>query len=593
MKRFILSAICIGVPFLGCQKTSRPAENSKPPEYIALQQAAERFSPSIGAYGGEMVLSMLSEPVSFNPIIATDPVTLELVRHQYEGLVRINGVTLKPEPGLAASWDASSDGLVWKFYIRPGVQWSDGTAFSAFDVEFTFNNLVFNDSIFPNPSRDLFTIKGKRPSVEVVDNLTVRFTLPCAYAPFLRLMTQEILPKHKYSTFGRRGGRFAGALNIQTPPDSMVGTGPFLLENFVSSQKAVFKKNPLYWRKDSAGNRLPYLDRLVYMLVLDRGTEKTRMLRKELDCFSGTGEDLADLQKDNGGDFSIVRCGPASGSSFLVFNQNTGKDEKTGKPYVDPVKQAWFRCEAFRQAVACALDKQRMIDTALCGQGYAQWSPMSPAEGPFFCPEVARYDFDTARARSLLAGAGFKDGNRDGIVEDSGGRAVEFSIITNQGNSVREKIAALAVKNLEQLGFKVQLHAMEFGEMIARIDKPPFAWEAAFLGLSGAVDPNAFFSVWRSSSDRHMWFPRQKSPSTPWEAAIDSIFEAGCAEPDENKRIALYGRWQRLAAEKLPFIYTVAPERIISISRAFKNVNPSVTGGVLHNIEWIYIDKKS
>jgi peptide/nickel transport system substrate-binding protein len=198
-----------------------------------LQQAAEKFSPTIGTYGGEMVLSMLSEPVSFNPIIATDPVTLELVRHQYEGLVRINGVTLKPEPCLAASWDQSPDGLVWTFHIRPGVEWSDSTPFTAYDVAFTFENLVFNDSINPNPARDLFTINGKKPSIDVVDTLTLRFTLPSRYTPFLRLLTQEILPKHKYSTFGRHSGRFAGALSAQTPPDSMIGTGPFVLVNLI------------------------------------------------------------------------------------------------------------------------------------------------------------------------------------------------------------------------------------------------------------------------------------------------------------------------------------------------------------------------
>lgn len=592
MKLIFRILIFVGILFAGCQKGSKPAESLKPPDYIALQQAAERFSPAIGAYGGEIVLSMLSEPVSFNPITATDPVTLELVGRQYEGLVSINGVTLKPEPCLASSWDTSPGGREWTFHIRKGVLWSDSTPFSAYDVEFTFKSLVFNDSIFPNPSRDLFVIQGKRPSIEVVDNLTIKFALPSPYAPFLRLMTQAILPQHKYSTFGRRG-RFGSALNIQTPPDSMVGTGPFLLETFVSSQKAVFKKNPLYWRKDSVGNRLPYLDRLVYLLVLDRGSEKNRILRKELDYFTGTGEDISDLQKNGGSDNSVFRCGPASGSTFIVFNQNTGKDDRTGKPYVDPVKQQWFRSEAFRKAIAHALDRQRLIDTVLCGQGYPQWSPMSPAEGPFFFPQVARYDFDTTKSRALLAGAGFSDINHDGIIEDSSGHAVEFSIITNQGNTVREKVAAMIAKNLEQLGFKIHLQPADFGDVIGRMDKPPYAWDAALIGLSGAVDPSAFSSIWRSSGDRHMWFPRQKNPSTPWEAAIDSIFEAGYTEMDENKRITLYSRWQQIAADKVPLIYTVVPERIIFISRKFKNINPSITGGVLHNLEWIFVDKKS
>ena len=536
---------------------------------------------------------MLSEPVSFNPITATDPTTLELIRHHYEGLVRVNPLTLKPEPCLAKSWEASPDGLVWTFHIRDGVQWSDAAPFSAYDVEFTFKDLIFNDSLNPNLARDLFTIRGKRPTVEAVDSMTVRFTLPTPYAPFLRAMTQEILPKHKYGISVRRG-QFASALSIQSPPDSMPGTGPFLLELFVSSQKAVFKKNPRYWQKDGAGNRLPYLDRLVYMLLLDRSVEKSRMLRGELDYYTATGDDTADLQKDKGqGAFSVFYCGPASGSNFLFFNQNTGKDPKTGKPYVDPIKQAWFRNEAFRKAIAFALDKQSMIDTALGGRGYAQWSPMSPSEGPFFSADVARYEFDTTKARALLVKAGFRDVNNDGIVEDSGGHPVEFSFWTNPGNSIREKIAAVILKDLQRLGFKVQYQTLGFFDLLNRIDKPPYAWDAALFGLSGATEPNLFASIWRSSGDRHMWFPGQKTPSTPWEAAIDSIFDAARGELDENKRAAFYGRWQQIAADKLPFIYTVVPERIICISRKFKNINPSMTGGVLHNLEWIFVEKKS
>jgi peptide/nickel transport system substrate-binding protein len=520
---------------------------------------------------------MLSEPVSFNPVTATDPATRELLSRQYEGLVRINPLTLKPEPCLAKSWETSADGLLWTFHLRDSTQWSDGTAFTAYDVEFTFRNLILNDSINPNPSRGLFTVRGKKPTVEAVDSATVRFTLPFPQASFLRLLTQEILPKHKYGALIRKG-QFAGALTIQTPPDSMTGTGPFILELFVSSQKAVFRKNPLYWQKDGAGKRLPYLDRLVYLFLLDRGSEKLRMQRGELDYFMTTSEDMADLRKNNDAPFSVFSCGPASGSTVLFFNQNTGCHPKTGNPYVDPVKLAWFRNESFRKAVSLALDRQSIIDSVFGGRGYCQWSPMSPSEGPYFCAEANRCDYDTAKARELLALAGFRDGNNDGIVEDSAGRPVEFSFITNQGNGGREKIAAMIVRNLEKLGFRVQFQTLGFGELLGRIDTPPHAWEAALIGLSGAADPGSCGELWLSSGAHHL---------------IDSIFYAANGELDENKRIALFAGWQRIAADKLPLIYTVVPERIICISRKFKNVNPSVTGGVLHNLEWMYIQPKT
>jgi peptide/nickel transport system substrate-binding protein len=515
--------------------------------------------------------------------------TAEFTKYMYEGLVHINSVTLKPEPGLAASWKVSPDGLAWVFSIRPGVVWSDSVPFTAYDAEFTFNSLILNDSINPNSARDIFTIDGKKPEVKALDSMTIRFTLPVLYAPFLRAMAQEILPRHKYEKFVKDNS-FSGALGVLTSPDSMVGTGPFLVQTCIPSQKVVFKRNPRYWKKDSAGNRLPYLSRIVYTIVLDQNTELARFKRREIDYIKAKGEDYASLVKDQShGNYSVYRLGPASGSYFVFFNQNSAADPKTGKSYVDSVKSSWFRCRKFRQGVAYALDKQSMINTVMNGLGYPQWGPMSPSEGFFYNPDVSAYPFDTLKAKATLAEAGFSDKNKDGVLEDSAGRPVEFSLFTNSGNVVRTKLAEIICKNLSAVGMKVHFQHLDFGILTDRIDNPPFAWDAALLALTGNVEPHFGKNVWQSSGYLHMWFPGQKTPSAPWEARIDGIFAAGCRELDENKRKALYDEWQRIAADQLPLIYTVLPEQIFCIANKFKNVNPSVTGGLLHNIERLYI----
>jgi peptide/nickel transport system substrate-binding protein len=590
MKRLMRVFACGAIVFFGCEKSRKPSPVVLTADYLALQQAAERFTPAIGGYGGELVLPLLSEPSSLNPLTATDPAAAELTRHMYEGLVRIDGVTLKPRPGLAQSWDMSPDGLSWTFHIRQGLQWSDGAAFSADDVEFTFNSLVLNDSINPNPSRDLFIIDGVKPVIKVMDSLTIRFTLAAPHAPFPRKMSQEILPRHKLLRSMQRGMFFA-ALRLQTPPDSFVGMGPFMPELVVPSQKIIFKRNPLYWQKDSAGNRLPYLDRIVYMKVPNHGAEVQRFKRGELDYLMAAGDDCAGLEKDSAkGHYTIHRIGPATGSSFLIFNQNSGVEKISGKSYGDSVKLSWFRNTAFRKAVAYGLDKQTMLRTAMNGMGFPQWSPMSPADGFFYNPDVARYDYDTAKAKEVLRSAGFSF-RADGACVDAGGHPVDFSFATSGGNVMRAKIADAVRRNLEQLGFKVHFQVMNFSDLVQKIDNPPYDWDAAFLGLSGGVEPHYGLKVWRSSGEMHMWFPNQKTPATPWEASIDSIFDAAARELDESKRKALYDRWQRIAAEQLPLIATVLPERIVCIAGKFKNVNPCVTSGLLHSMERLYVQQ--
>jgi peptide/nickel transport system substrate-binding protein len=584
---FVLS-ICIP----GCVKTKQPPPSAIDAiDYMALQKKAESFVPAIGVYGGEIVLTSCAEPKSFNPITSTEPSTSKFTQYMYEGLVHINGVTLKPEPGLAQSWEVSPDGLAWTFHIRKGVVWSDSVPFSAYDVEFTFNSLVYNDSINPNSSRDIFVFNGKKALVRAIDSSSVEFTLPIPFAPFLRSMSQEILPKHKFAQYVQHKN-FSNALSVQTPPDSMVVTGPFSLGLFISSQKVILKRNPLYWQKDSSGNRLPYLSTINFLIVQDQNAELMKFKRGEIDYLLAKDEDYATLKKGElKGAYTVYRLGSATGSNFLFFNQNTLRDVKTGRPYVDSVKQSWFRNEGFRKGVAYALDKQSMIASVMNGLGYPQWSPMSPAEGYFFNPNVMQYPYDPAKAKATLAAAGFKDINNDSILEDAGGRPIEFTFATNSGNIERQKIAEMIRKNLQQIGFKVHFQVMDFTSLIQKIDNPPYDWDAVLLGLSGGVEPHFGKKVWHSSESLHMWFPKQKTPSTQWEAKIDSIFDAGVRELDEVKRKALYDEWQQIAVDKLPLIYTVLPERVICISNKFKNVNPSINGGVLNNIERIYIEQ--
>jgi peptide/nickel transport system substrate-binding protein len=589
MKRFVISIVMAGICICGCTKSKMSPGSIEAIDYMALQKKAESFMPAVGVSGGELILASPTEPKSFNPITSTEPGTGKFTQFMYEGLVHINGVTLKPEPGLAQSWEVGPDGLTWTFHIRKGVLWSDGAPFSAYDVEFTFNDLIYNDSINPNASRDIFLFDGKRAQVKAIDSLTAQFVLPIAFAPFLRSMSQEILPKHKFEQCVARN-KFSSALSTQTAPDSMVVTGPFTLDGFVPNQKVVLKRNPAYWQKDSAGNSLPYLSKIVYLIVPDQNVELAKFKRGEIDYLMGKGEDFAELKKGEvKGGYSVFRLGSSTGSNFLLFNQNSLRDPKTGKPYVDSIKQSWFRNESFRKAVAYALDKQGMISAVYSGLGYSQWSPMSPAEGYFYNPNVPQYPYDLAKAKATLAAAGFVDINKDSILEDAGGHSVEFTFLTNSGNIERQKIAEIIRKDLLRVGFKVHFQVTDFSSLIQKMDNPPYDWDAVLLGLSGGVEPHFGKKVWHSSQNLHMWFPRQKSPSTPWEARIDSIFDAGVKELDESKRKALYDEWQLIAVDKLPLIYTVLPERVLCISNKFKNVNPSVNGGLLYNIERIYI----
>ncbi|KMQ49733.1 Oligopeptide ABC transporter, periplasmic oligopeptide-binding protein OppA [Chitinispirillum alkaliphilum] len=593
MKKFNWILLGAGaVMFLsGCGSNSSDSDTFEITQidFAAIQQRAEEFVPQIGTPGGEIRLTSISDPKSFNPITSIENTTSEFTSLMYEGLVRINRVTLLPEPGLAQSWEISDDGLTYIFTLREGIKWSDGTPISAYDVDFTFNQLIYNLKINPNNARDMFMIDGNRIEVTALDSSRVKCVLPHPFAPFLRAMSQEILPKHVHQPVVE-AGNFPTSLGIQTPPGSMVVNGKFMLESYTSSQQVVFRRNPHYWKKDAQGNQLPYLERVVYTIVADQSAQLLNFMRGRHDYYAARGEDYPGLKRaEKRGNFTVHRLGPSKGSNFLMFNQNQGTDASTGRPYVDSAKLSWFSNPNFRRAVAHAIDKQRMINNVMNGLGYPQWSPMTPSEGLFFNPDVAQYPYDKERALEILEAEGFSDKNDDGYLQDRDGNTVEFAFITNSGNSVRLRIAEIIRRDLQELGMKVHFQQLDFNTMGPKINNAPYDWDAVLLALSGGDEPHFGRNVWHSTGSLHMWNLEQPSPSTLWQARIDSIFDSGVKILDLEERRELYNEWQRIAADKLPLIYTVLPETIICLTNRFGNVNPSLSGGLLHNLEYLYV----
>lgn len=565
--------------------TSPSPQPSPPP--VATSISAEEYNPKIGTYGGRLVLSQIANPKGFNPVIAQETSTTAITQYIFEGLTRVSGITNEVEPALAKSWKVSEDGLTWTIHLRDDVKWNDGAPFTADDVVFTYRQLVYNKDI-PSSSRDIFTIEGKEFEVTKIDNHTVTFKTPMIFAPFLRGLAQEILPKHALEK-AVLDGTFNSTWGVDSKPEEIVGTGAFMLERYEPGQRVLLKRNPHYWRTDAKGNRLPYLDGIIILIVPDLDVALLKFQEGEVDLYGLRGTDypkLKPLEKEKG--FTVYRTGPDFGTNFIVFNQNPEKSQETGKPYVNPKKLKWFTNAKFRQAVAYALDRESMKNTVLNGLGYPQYSPLTPSAGFFYNPDVVKYPYDPQKAKALLAEAGFKDKNGDGFLEDPEGNTVEFNLYTNAENTVRIQIAGIIKDDLEEIGMKVNFTSLEFNNIVDKL-MATFDWECILLGLTGGTEPHFAKNVWHSTGQLHEWYPRQGSPATQWEARIDKIFEQGVQTLDRDKRKQLYDEWQLIVSQEVPVIYTVLPEIIFAVRNRFGNLYPTAFGGALHNIEEIYI----
>ncbi len=535
------------------------------------------------------MLATTSDPKSFNEITAKETSTSLVTDLIFEGLTTTNAFTTKVEPNLAKSWDISEDGLTWTFHLREDVRWNDGQPFTADDVVFTFNQLIYNSEI-PSSARDIFTIDDKIFAVEKTDDHTVRFILPVKFAPFLRGMGQAILPRHKLEKVVA-AGRFNFTWGIDTDPKEIVGTGPFKLVRYDPGQRLVFERNPYYWKKSAEGDALPYLAKIIYLIVQSTDVGLLKFMEGTLDGYALRGMDYPMIKPlEKKGNFTVYDLGPDMGSQFLFFNQNRGKNPNSGEYFVAPYKLSWFTDREFRKAVAHAIDKQKIIEIVNNKLGYPQNSAIGPAAGFFYNPNVPEYEYNLDKAKEIFKAAGFEDRNGDGIIEDPQGHPVEFSLYTNAGDRV--DIAAIIRQDLERLGMKVNFRVLEFNTLVSQLTAN-FQWEAVILGLTGGIEPHFGKNVWMSSGQLHMWYPMQEKPATDWEKRIDEIFIQGVQELDENKRKDLYDEYQRIVAEELPVIYTVLSARLYAVRDKFGNLKPTNYGGVFHNLEEIYINKES
>lgn len=528
-------------------------------------------------YGGSFVLDSISDPKSFNPVLAKETSTTMITDFLFEGLTQINPFTTEMEPRLAKSWEYSPDGKVWTFHLREDVKWFDGRPLTSDDVVFTYNDLYYNPDI-PTSARDILTIDGKRIKVEKVDTHTVRFILPKPFAPLLFAIATEILPKHIVEPMVK-AKTFNSAWGVDTPTNRVIGTGPFMLSEYIPSQRIVLKRNPNYWRSDKAGNRLPYLDNIVILIVPDQNSSILKFQARETDMIGIRGEDYAVLKPQEAkGNFTVYNTGPTFSTTFLFFNQN---------PKAIPQhKWKWFTNKKFRQAIAHGIDKESMINNIMAGFAIPEDSALTPASKFFYNPDVTKYEYNLEKAKNLLQEAGFR--NKGGKLYDGDGRPIEFTLFTNSENNQRVNMGNIIKSDLDKLGIKVNFVPIQFNTMVTKLDAT-FDWDAIIIGLTGGVEAHNGRNVWHSSGQLHMWNPRQTKPITTWEAEIDRLFEEGATELDKEKRKMIYYRWQEIVADELPVIYTVTPVALYAVRNKFGGIKSTALAGVIPHIEEVYL----
>ncbi|MBD5402750.1 ABC transporter substrate-binding protein [bacterium] len=548
----------------------------------------------IGSFGGELISSTIGEgPKTFNPFNSKDNTSATMAGIMYDGLLTTDPITGQPAPKLAKSYSISSDGKTYTIHLRRGITWSDGKPITADDVVFTWKDIIFA-GLGDTSTRDSIIIDGKLPTIRKIDNYTVEFVTPKSFAPFIRMLSASIAPKHFFLPAVQKGGAyFDSFLSTTTKPEDFVVSGAFKLKEYVAAQRVVFERNPNYYEINTRDEKLPYLDKIIYLIVGDLNNEVLKFEAKELDVISLQGAKVARYKSlEPHSDFKLYNLGPDTGTMYLSMNMNNRKDSN-GKPYVNIVKQKWFQDKNFRLAVDYAIDRKNMVLNIANGIGAPLYTPES-LNSIFLNKDLKPYDKNLEKSRSLLKKSGFYT-DKNGKLYDKNNNRVEFDLYTNAGNTEREAIGVMVKQDLEELGMKVNFKPVEFNSLVNKLVST-FDWDMVIMGLTGSpLEPNGGKNVWLSDGRLHMFNQRTpqegKSGILPWEKEIDYYFTQGALATKFEDRKKYYDKYQEIVYAEKPFVYIYSPIRIVALRNKFKNIYPSSLSGITHNIEEIFVEK--
>ena len=438
-------------------------------------------------------------------------------------------------------------------------------------------------------------IDGKLPTVKKIDDYTVEFKTPQPFAPFIRMLSTSIAPKHIFEPAVKKGKEyFETFLSTNIDPKILVTSGAFKLKEYVPAQRVVFERNPNYYMINKNNQKLPYLDKLVYLIVGDINNEVLKFEGGELDTIGLQGANVArfkELEKHS--NFKVYNLGPDTGTMFVSFNLNNRKD-KNGKYYVDLKKQRWFQDKNFRQAVDYAIDRKNMVLNIANGLA----APLYTAESLnsiYLNKNLKPYDRNIEKSKDLLKKSGYW-WDKKGHLMDKFGNHVEFNLFTNAGNTEREAIGVMVKQDLEDLGMKINFKPIEFNSLVNKLVNTS-DWDIVIMGLTGSpLEPNGGKNVWMSNGTLHMFNQRPagytKDDRYPWEKELDYLYTQGALATTFEARKKFYDEYQKIVYEEKPFVYIYSPLRITAIRTKFKNVFPTSLGGVTYNIEEIYEAKE-
>lgn len=502
--------------------------------------------PMTPVYGDVLVEASIGDASNLVPMLSSDSASHEIAGYIYNGLVKYDkDYTITGD--LAESWTIEKNGRVLRFHLKKGVKWQDNEPFTAKDVMYTYKTIC--DPQTPTAYAGRYRMVS---SARIIDDHTIEFEYEEPFVPALISWSLAIMPAHLL-----KGKKIQDSTLTRSP----VGTGPFCFKKWDTGARIVLEANKGYF------DGRPRISGIVYRVIPDQTTQFMELKAGNIDIMGLSP--LQYLRQTRTKAFNQMYNKYkylSDGYTYLGFNLN--------RPPFDDVR--------VRQAISYAIDKDEIIKGVLMGLGQKATGPYKP-HTLWYNPKVRLYPYNPEKALSMLNNAGYKDHDHDGIL-DKEGQALEFTLLTNQGNPLRAKTAQIIQQRLKVIGIEVHIRIIEWTVFIKEyINKGRF--DAIILGWNILQDPD-LYSVWHSSNavKSGLNFVGYKNRE------VDNLLEQGRKTFDRKKRKACYDRIQVILAEEQPYVFLYCPYNLPAVSSRFMGIEPA-PAGITYNLDDWYVPK--
>jgi peptide/nickel transport system substrate-binding protein len=446
----------------------------------------------------------------------------------------------------------SEDGLRMKFFLRRGVEFSDGEPLDADDVLFTFN-WIRNEAVAADRDRAFLT---KLKDVTKIDDLTVEFTFSeFYYLNFSTIAGTSIMAEHFYSRFKPQ------EFNEKT--GLLIGSGPYRLQNpetWTPGQPVEIVRNDRYWGEP------PTFDRIVYKEIQGESTEMVIYGNQNHDiirCTPAMYEKLLADQRVMA--FSNHLKYPSIYKGFLYCGWNQAR-RQDGKDV-----PTLFADKRVRRAMTMLVDRERMAKDIFRDYYTVASGPFAP-QSPQSDPNVKAWPYDEAGAKALLKEVGFEDRNRDGVLEGPDGKQqFRFKLVYPSGNESWEKVVLFMKDNYARAGIILEPDKLDWPVMVQRLNEGDF--EAITLGWSSSPESDPY-QIYHSDAMKGQGDNRTHY-SNP---ELDRTIDQARTTVDKAARMKLWQQVHRILHEDQPYTFLFNRPELRLWNNRIQNVVPSTVG---------------